>query len=206
MAFQIDGSSGKYGNSEGSTNYGRNAVSNHLSHMEAPFVNDNNAVPPVFKFTPSLENDANNFCALEEYLDNNDAYLNSLPPLEYEYRYLPNFSQGKLDKEALLGAAYEELGQVKEISVEEFEANYLDENQTAEAIDINKDGKIDLAEYSTTIVAADILSKDTTDPHKADGVINGKGLDAVLEYSNKSNLAAASKLYQNIYNTYILGS
>ena len=118
---------------------------------------------------------------------------------------MPNLTQGNLDKNALLGAAYEELGQIEEISVKEFENNYLDDTQTAEAMDINKDGRIDLAEYSTTIVAADILSKNSTDPLKADGVINGKGLDAVLEYSKKSNLEAASKLYNNIYNTYNLG-
>ena len=59
MTFQINGSNGKYTNSDESTNYGRNAINNHFSHLEAPFVNDNNAIPPVFKFTPTEENDAN---------------------------------------------------------------------------------------------------------------------------------------------------
>ena len=56
------------------------------------------------------------------------------------------------------------------------------------------------------MIATDVLSKGTTDPMKADGVINAKGMNAILEYSKKSNAAAAAKLYSNIYNTYNLGS
>ena len=73
-------------------------------------------------------------------------------------------------------------------------------------MDINKDGKIDVAEYGANMLATDILSKGTTDPMKADGVINAKGMNAILEYSKKMNAQAATNLYKNIYNTYNLGS
>lgn len=209
MTFQVNGSNGRYDNkvADESVKYGRNAVDNHIKHMQAPMVNDNYAIPPVFDFSPSTKSGEENLKALEKYIDNNDAYLNSLPPLEYEYRYIPNFTQGNLDKKAVLAAAYEEMGGNKELSVEEFEDRYLiDDSQTAEPLDINKDGKIDVAEYGANIIAADVLSKGVTDPMKADGVINAKGMNAVLEYSKKSNAAAASKLYSNIYNTHKLGS
>ena len=209
MTYQINGSKGIYDSSASNdaVKYGRNAVDNHLNHLEAPFANDNNAIPPVLDFSGSPEANDANITALEKYIDQNDAYLNSLPPLEYEYRYIPNFTQGKLNPDAVIGAAYEEMGGVKELSVKEFENRYLiDETQTAEPMDINKDGKIDVAEYGANIIATDILSKGTTDPMKADGVINTKGMNAILEYSKKSNATEAAKLYSNIYNTYSLGN
>ena len=93
--------------------------------------------------------------------------------------------EGKFDKASLLAAAEQEM-QAKELSVEEFEYRYLiDDTMTAEPLDINKDGKIDNSEYAANIVAADILSKDSTDPAQADGIITPKGLNAVLEYSKE---------------------
>ena len=73
-------------------------------------------------------------------------------------------------------------------------------------MDINKDGKIDIAEYGSSIIAADLLSKsDSPDINNVDGTINKKGFDALLRYTQKSNAEAAAKLYSNIYNTYNLG-
>ncbi len=209
MTFQVNGSNGIYDNKvkDESVRYGRNAVDNNIKYMEAPIANDNFATPPVFDFSPSTEAGEANLKALEKYADQNDEYLNSLPPLEFEYRYIPNFSNGQIDKKAVLGAAYEEMGGVKELSVKDFENRYLvDDSQTAEPMDINKDGKIDIAEYGANIIATDVLSKGTTDPMKADGTINAKGMNAILAYSKISNAAAAAKLYSNIYNTYDLGS
>lgn len=209
MTFQVNGASGRYDGkvSDESIKYGRNAVDNHIKNMQAPLVNDNFAIPPVFDFSTSTEAGVQNLNALEKYIDDNDAYLKSLPPLEYEYRYIPNFTQGSLDKKAVLAAAYEEMGHNKELTVDDFENRYLvDDSQTAEPLDINKDGKIDIAEYGANIVAADVLSKGTTDPMKANGVINANGMNAVLEYSKKSNALAAAKLYSNIYNTHQLAS
>lgn len=196
MTYQINGTTGKY------DNYGKNAVENHLQHMEAPLINDKQTTAPILDFRPTEGAQANNIQTLEKFADENDAYLKSLPPLEYEYRYMP---EGTFDKKALLGAAEEEM-QAKELSVEEFENRYLlDESMTAKPLDINKDGKIDNSEYAANIVATDILSKCSTDPMKADGSINSKGMNAILEYSKISNAAAAAKLYADIYKTYNLG-
>ena len=208
MVAQVNGSNGRYDNTnfDKSVKYGRNAADNHINYMQVPLTNDNNAIPPVFNFSSSTEAMDANLEAMEEYVELNETYLNSLPPLEYEYRYIPNFTNGKLNKKALLGASYEEMGGVKELSVKEFEKRYLvDDTQTAEPMDINNDGKIDIAEYSANMLAADVLSKGTTDPMKANGIININGMNALLEYSKKSNAVAATKLYSNIYNTYNLG-
>lgn len=196
MTYQINGSTGKF------DNYGKNAVENHLQYMEAPLVNDKQTPAPILDFSPTEEAAEKNIASVEKFANENDAYLKSLPPLEYEYRYMP---QGNFDKAAVLGAAEQEMG-AKELSVKEFENRYLiDDSMTAEPLDINKDGKIDNSEYAANIVAADLLSKDTTDPTKADGVITPKGLNAVLEYSKKSNAAAAANLYASIYKAYNLG-
>lgn len=207
LDVQINGAKGLYDDkvADKSIRYGRNAVENHISYMEAPIVNNSMKPAPILDFSFSEQAQDANIEALEAFVEDNDKYLESLPPLEYEYRYMPSLGVGNVDKKAVLGAAYQELG-VKEIPVKEFEYRYMSEDMTAEPLDINKDGKIDIAEYGANIVATDLLSKGTTDVSKVDGVINNKGMNAILEYSKISNAAAATKLYSNIYNTYGLGS
>lgn len=209
MTFQINGNNGKYDNltsSDESSRYGRNAVDNHFEYMKAPLVNDMTTPPPILDFMPSAEGDKNNEIALNDYIDKNDAYLKSLPPLEYEYRYMPQKPAGQIDKQALLGAAYEEMGQVEELPLKEFEEKFMiDNSMTAKPIDINNDGKITNKEYATTILAADILSKGSDDVKNVDGTISNKGMNAVLAYSKMSNADAAAKLYSTIYDTYNLG-
>lgn len=209
MTFQVNGANGYYDKKveNDSVRYGRNVVDNHFAHVLSPIVKDNMAVPPVLDFSQQSEAQDFNLKLLEKYADKNDEHLKSLPPLQYEYRYMPNLSVGKVDKLAVLGAAYEEMGKVKELPVKVFEKRFLiDETYTAEPLDVNKDGKIDISEYGANIIAADLLSKGTTDPMKADGVINSKGMSAILAYTKKSNADAAAKLYSNIYNTHNLGS
>lgn len=208
MTYQINGVSGKYdgfNNMDPSIKYGKNASENFKTHIQSPLVNDNYSVPPIFDFSFNPEAVDENLEHMEEYIDSNDKYLASLPPLEYEYRYMPNLNVGEIDKKAVLAVAKEDMMGEEELSVKEFEERFLvDQNMTAEPIDINKDGKITTSEYATTVIAADILSKDTTDVTKVDGVINTKGLNAILEYSQKANAVKASELYTRIYNTYNL--
>lgn len=199
---QINGSRGKYDGKveDPSTRYGRNAVENYYTYVEKPIVADKMNTPPILSGSDSDADKLNNF------LKENDEYLKALPPLEFEYRYMPQMPKGQIDKKALLGAAYEEMGKVNEMSVEEMDNRFApDDSFTSRALDINKDGKIDNGEYATSILAADMLSKsDTPDTANIDGTINKKGFNAVLAYTQKSNAAAAAALYSNIYNTYNL--
>lgn len=202
---KIDGSKGKYDNkvTDPSVRYGRNAVENYYTYLEKPIVSDSFNTAPILDFGLSPEAADKNAEKLDKFLKENDEYLNALPPLEFEYRYMPT---SKVDTKALLGAAYEEMGKNKELSVEELDSRFApDDTFTSEALDINKDGKVDIGEYSSSILAADMLSKsDTPNPANIDGTINNKGFNAVLAYTQKSKAAAAAALYSNIYNTYNL--
>ena len=55
--FQINGANGKYDSkvSDPSVKYGRNAVENHISYMEAPLVNDKQTQTPILDFSPTSE-------------------------------------------------------------------------------------------------------------------------------------------------------
>ena len=207
---KIDGSRGKYDGgkyeskvSDPSVRYGRNAVENYYTYVEHPIVTDKMTPAPILDFGLNPDAAEKNADKLERFLRENDEYLKALPPLEFEYRYMPVMPKGQVDKKAVLGAAYEEMGQTKEMSVEEMDHRFApDENFTSRALDINKDGKIDIAEYSTSI----LLSKSSTpNPANIDGTINKNGFNAVLAYTQKSKAEAAAKLYSNIYNTYNLG-
>lgn len=205
---KIDGSQGKYDNkvTDPSIRYGRNAVENYFTYLEKPIVEDRFNPAPILDFGISSEAADKNAEKLNKFFKENDEYLKALPPLEFEYRYMPQIQNGKIDKQALLGAAYEELGQVKELSVEDLDNKFApDETFTSAALDINKDGKIDVSEYSASIIAADMLSKsDNPDIKNIDGTINRQGFNALLKYTQKSNSEAAAKLYSNIYSTYNL--
>lgn len=206
---QINGLNGAYDKKiqDPSVRYGRNAVENHVAYLEEPIMKAGFNPAPILDFSNSIEAVDKNIDNLEKFAQKNDEYLDALPPLEYEYRYMPNVVDGNIDKKALLGAAYEEMNGVKELPVEEFERQYLiDDTMTAKPMDVNNDGKIDIAEYGTNILATDLLSKDTTDVSKIDGTINTKGMNSIIEYTSKANAKAASKLYLNIYNTYNLGT
>lgn len=207
MAFEVNGSVGKYDqiSADNSVKYGRNAVENNLQYMETPLINDKLNPAPILDFTISPMADVKNEKGINNFINKNDAYLASLPPIDFEYRYMPNIGKGKVDGKAVLGAAYEEMG-IKSLPVKEFENRYMiNESMTAEPIDINKDGNIDIAEYGATIVAADVLSKPSKSLDDVDGTINAEGFNAILAYTKKSNADAASKLYDSVYNRYELG-
>ena len=208
---KIDGSRGKY-TEENVTNpsvrYGRNAVQNFYSYMEHPIVSDKNTTPPILDFGTNPDAQDKNIEAMDKYTKANDDYLKSLPPLEYEYRYMPNIhKKGEIDKNALLGAAYEEMGGRKSVQVKEIDQIFgMTDDFTSASMDLNKDGKIDLGEYSTSILASDMLSKsaDTISADNIDGTINQKGHNAVQEYAKKSNAEKASMLYGYLYDKYNL--
>lgn len=205
---KIDGSKGKYDKTvtNPSVRYGRNAVENYYTYLEQPLIKDNVNSAPILDFGTDPNAADKNIDKLDKFLKENDEYLNALPPLEYEYRYMPNIKNGQIDKLSVLGAAYEEMGGVKEMSVKEMDDRFaVDESMTSEALDVNKDGKIDIAEYGGSFLAADMLSKsDTPNPDDVDGTISKRGFDAVMAYTQKAKAAEAAKLYENIYNKYNL--
>ena len=203
---KIDGSRGKYAEDKvtnPSVRYGRNAVNNFYSYLEQPISKDNNPTPPILDFGLNPESADKNIEQMEKYTKENDAYLKSLPPLEYEYRYMPNIHKaGDIDKDALMGAAYEELGQRKEVSVKELDETFaLSKDFSTNPMDVNKDGKIDIGEYGSSILAADMISNGGN----IKGTINNKGHNALQELTKKANAEAASMLYGSLYKGLNLG-
>lgn len=204
---KIDGVKGKY-NEENVTNpsvrYGRNSVQNFYSYLEKPIAEDNNATPPILDLGLNPDAAENNIALMDRYTKENDAYLKSLPPLEYEYRYMPNIhKKGEIDKDALMGAAYEELGRRKEVDVKALDKTFaLDKDYSTSPMDINKDGKIDIGEYGTSILAADMISNNGN----INGTINNKGHNALQELTKKANAEAAATLYGSLYNGFNLGN
>ncbi|MDR1168862.1 MAG: hypothetical protein LBK53_08270 [Heliobacteriaceae bacterium] len=135
----------------------------------------------------------------------------NLPPLDFEYRYMPSQN---IDKMALLGAAFEEMGKKVSVSVQEMTdklkqgfAGLTSDVISANSLDINKDGNIDIAEYSTTILASDMLSKNSAelDAKNITGTINKTGLYSVAAYANEKNAVNANGNLTDIYNAYNLG-
>ena len=164
-------------------------------------------------------NAANNYASYTKDIANSP----EMPPLQFEYRYIP---QGKYSTQALMGNAYEELGKRTEVSVtelnkkldadkqkiEEMNKQILARNPqavvvhpdfTAEALDLNGDGKVDIGEYATSTMAADMLDGDQAkcDIKNLDGVITNKGEDASLGLYMKQNVQNAKALFNEIHKT-----
>lgn len=191
-----------------SERYGRNSVQNFQDYSETPIIADNFSTAPILNFGFSPNAAEENAEKIDKFIKENDKYLNALPPLEFEYRYMPNINRGEIDKKALLAAANEEMGKKDSVSLDEMNYRFApNENFTFEPLDINKDKKISNSEYASSILAADMLSKsETPDVANIDGTVNAKGMNAILEYSKKSNAEAAAKLYSDIYNKFNLGA
>ena len=208
---KIDGAKGMYDEknvTNSSERYGRNAVQNYYSYMEQPLVKDNTIPAPILDFCGTADAQEKNINKIEEFTKENDKYLSSLPPLNFEYRYMPNLhKRGEIDKQALFGASFENMGQRDKISVDELNSTFaLSKNHTFKPVDINNDGFVDNSEYSTTMLAADMFSKsEKTNFENIDGTINSRGLKKIMEYTKISNAEAAKSLYSEIYNKFNLG-
>ena len=206
MTYEINGINGRYDGviNDNSVRYGRNAADNHKKLVLSMVESGLSGEPPMLDLIPSKNGFDNNIKKMHAFADENDTYLKSLPPLEYEYRYMPKVNNGNIDKKALFGAAIEEMGTTS-IPVKDFEKKFLPSDEyTIRPLDLNNDGNIDIAEYSTSMLAADMLSKPNPNISKIDGTINSKGMNAVMEYAHKSNADAATKLYSKIYTTHKL--
>ena len=164
----INGNNGKYDNkvNNASSRYGRNAVDNFKKYL----LGYSQPQEELDRYKPS-ENDT-----VEEKIKKADALLNKIDeqnqkrsPLGFIYQYLPQKPIDRsIDSNALLGAAYEEMGAIS-ISTSQLSQQLqegFEEKMSAEALDINKDGQVDIAEYSTSILLADALSSEAKETNK----------------------------------------
>ncbi len=125
------------------------------------------------------------------------------------------FTGASIDKQALLGHSYEEMGRKPAITLEEADAPFKNEafsdigtNLTAKAFDVNDDGEIDISEMAVSTVVADVLSKDDSllplnlkvvDLKKADGTYTNDGENKMMAFCNEENLETASIIAKDIH-------
>ena len=218
----INGEEGKYDGivKNSSVRYGRNSASSHYAYLADytpqtdEFVNVK-AKPLQKRFKKGLEENFDETLAeLNSKIDNLDEYMKSLPPVQFNRTYLP-YSGGlegchsKDNKQALIADSYEEMGQQTRIKTQELTRqmqNAFGNKVSAEALDINKDGNIDLAEYSCSVLVSDYLSSDSNPDNKKriDGVITNNGENAALAYASKKNYNVAYETYKSLYENYDL--
>lgn len=211
----ISGNSGKYDSFVQNPNarYGRNAIDSFKNEY-IPALRQ-----PIVKF-PKLDGLAQ--ASQDEFIKKTDELDSSIKqideneknraPINFEMQYSiasdVNTAEGK---QSLLGAAYEEMDKQTSISTEELTKKLQDtadeitgENlsveMSAEALDINKDGQIDVGEYATSILVSDSLSNNG----EIKGTINQNGLDNSITYANKKNYEIASQQYKALYDLYNL--
>ncbi len=213
-----------------SVRYGRNAVANYYTYLddykfqpvEMPKL-DNLAQLDEDKFEAKMSE-------LDTAIKKTDEQIAKMPPVKFEYTYA-QCPGGKLDVMSLMGASYGEMGtkskSTKEFSkslqktfskpnifmqiVNNVKAFFKGQpreklelhpvKMSVDAFDINKDKKIDIAEYSVSILVSDMLSNG-----QIDGTVTNRGENASLAYANAKNAAAAKHVAENLYNKYDLGT
>lgn len=200
----ITGDKGKYNNKieDKSVGYGRNSALNFSKY------NKQFSVKQITKDTLDFSNAAN---MSDEEFDAkmkaaNSGLRSKNPPLNFVYKYLPekNVDPDNINKMALLGAAFEEMGKKVSVSVADFTKllqGAFGGDCTAEAFDINKDNQIDIGEYSTSILMSDMLSADDgkLDANNITGEIKNKGLNTLPAYTTQKNIDIVSDIVTSIH-------
>ena len=201
----IDGSTGLYYGKPKSAKYGANAMQNYHSYIR-DFKTDT-TVPNPDTFTKGAS--INSIRKMEKEVKKLEN--EKLPPLNFVLQYSPKmgavkafftrmFTGASIDKQALLGHSYEEMGRKPAITLEEADAPFKNEafsdigtNLTAKAFDVNDDGEIDISEMAVSTVVADVLSKDDSllplnlkvvDLKKADGTYTNDGENKMMAFCN----------------------
>jgi len=217
----INGNNGAYDNKvkDSSVKYGRNAVSNFTSYVDefakaAP-------LQPAADFKKLLNHDKTKFDVTDSTFNNAmdsfdktdaeiKAYNKSTPPVNFEYQYMQKpVTPDKIDKLALMGAAFEEMGKKISMPVETMTKKLqavFGEKVTAKAFDVNGDNQIDVGEYSTSLLLEDMMSKDSKlDLKNITGSVNNKGQDSLAPYIDNKNTANASSEISLLYKNLELG-
>jgi len=156
---------------------------------------------------PSIKYGRNAYLNYTSYV--NDYAKESMPPLKFEYRYMPQ-KDGAVDKLALLGSAYEELGQKTKVKTEELTNTIqqgMGSDYSADALDINKDGYVDAGEYAASTLVQDMLSSSggkSLNKNDVDGTINEAGMDVSMVLAKNNNRQIAEKIYTAVHNDFNL--
>lgn len=143
-----------------------------------------------------------------------------LPSINSNLKYLPEEKPNKenLNKMALLGASFVDLGNKLSIPLEQMNKiikNAFGEGATADAFDVNNDGQIDVAENATAILIKDMAgkidSKTATqsgnldlNADNIDGTITNVGENNFGIFTNVKNLETNKQTIKAIYEKFQL--
>lgn len=222
----VTGDFGKYGRriKDYSVRYGRNSVDNqkhYISNYVQPSVQMNYRkvdFSPVCKigfinkfadFVRSMIFNAQ-IKKLDKQIKKMEEYESRRTPVNFVRKYMPgNIENGEINTQALMGDAYEEMERRTSVSTSEITKTIqqIDSEMSAEALDINDDGNIDIGEYAASVLATDALSESgefSIQKEDINGVITNSGENsAVALYTNK-NKDAAKEIFAKLYTYYKL--
>lgn len=207
---QINGLTGIYDKTinDASVRYGRNAVNNYQNYIQSYCSKTSKlskcnpekiASLSYDKFSKKMQKANSSACCSDKF---------SQIPLNYELRYQQEGEKGAINTMSLMGAAYEQLGQKIALPVRKvtkmFQSSFsqFKNKISANALDTNKDKKIDLAEYASYMIVSDILS---TEPESsilygesATGTITNQGKNASYSLFDKSFEQQSKKIFEEI--------
>lgn len=147
---------------------------------------------------------------LSEALEKSQAVRKGMPPLDYTVKYLSGKAgmNSEIDTVALLGAAFEDLGRKLSVGTEkmtkDLQKTFNSKNASADVLDLDKNGRIDIAEYATSILAADMLSKASLEKKDIDGKITKDGHMRLISFFNKRNNYLPERVFGHLYDFFAL--
>lgn len=172
----INGSTGPYDNkvNDSSVKYGRNSIANYYLYLNELGTGTSDVLIGQDS-KPAGEKASTNF----------------------SLKYLPEekVSAENLNKLALLGAAFEDLGKKISLPVEMMTKKIqqaFGQNASAAAFDTNNDGQIDIAENAAAILVKDMADKQSKEEIIKTGKIDLKAsdIDGNISQAGKNNFAA----------------
>ncbi|MBQ3642350.1 hypothetical protein II906_10580 [bacterium] len=211
----INGQQGIYDSKvkNNSVRYARNAINNYQqAYSIDTFEKYNQEAQEAHSKIQEIKAKSKSIEAVQEYIDAMDKLLNCTPEAEFNLRYAQN-KKGEADKMAVMGAAYEELGKRTTVSVDELTKTLQEaindefkSDYSADSLDLNQDGQVDLAEYGASILAEDMLSTDPTQlkSENITGVITNEGQNSLLSLAAVNNYAYAQNAYKAICSNFKL--
>ena len=210
----VTGDKGKYDGvvQNPAVRYSRNAIENFIKYKEqvvsqkAPTM----TLPNLRNLDKLSDEEFDKTIAeLDAAIQKSHDAIVAMAPLDYTLKYLPGtVNPENIDTAALLGAAYEEMG--KNTSIEtsvltrQLQRTFNTDNISAEPLDLDSNGKIDIAEYASSILVTDMLSDGSLDKKDIDGKINNKGHQKLLGFFDKYNNPEAQKVLRDLHISFSL--
>lgn len=146
---------------------------------------------------------------LEAAIEASKKLRQKMPPLDYTVKYLPGKANiNTLDTVAVIAAAFEDMGRKLSVGTEaltkRLQKSFATDKISAAALDIDKDGRIDVAEYAASVLTADMLSSGSLDKKDINGKITRDGNMRLLSFFNKRNNYLPERVFGHLYDYFAL--